>query len=243
MSILNMKSETVLSSQKKELLGLLDRVAGEIQSLGYPVQAVSPSSLRDLALQSEAKVSAMIQSYQGVADLIAELPSSEIGPDQERSLFLRALRRNGFKCHPDFLDRETSDVMIEVYSSNMTQIYRSFNFFKISGYSLLDLGVYEWFVLWERPRVTMERIMGLAHQVLQEFIPAQKYDVQPHLVREIHNSGMTEPFEARLIMADMQVIGSICELGDPFTKSQGAVATSKGQILSKGREAEFQRFL
>lgn len=118
-----------------------------------------------------------------------ELPSKEVpeSVDQEIKALQVCARRLGVVFSDDLLARVSEDDIVEIYTADLIQIYRSFRFFGLCSYSLTDLLSNEWFDLYERS-VVINNYLFEAGKALME----RTYDLSPinlshipiHLMRE-----------------------------------------------------------
>jgi hypothetical protein len=220
-----------------KLLELLEKIVAQLEVFGISVRPSSRASLIKLETLPLEKVELITKGFELQESwLLPVLNQKEIVENFEQEMLKRALDHYGLEADSDFLKTIEPDHMVELYGPDMTQIYRSFNFYRISGYSLLDLSVFEWWVLWERPSHVMEEMTRVAQAVYNDFVPVRKYELSRHLVREIYDSGNTAPFLPRTILADMKYAGSL-RLKDGDGSVSGAIATSVGQIVSTGDAA------
>ncbi|MEN0058358.1 MAG: hypothetical protein AAGB31_05950, partial [Bdellovibrio sp.] len=118
---------------------------------------------------------------------------------------------------------------------DMVQLYRSTNFFDISGYSLLDLSVNEWYVLYERPRRIMDVMQEKAMHFFKNSLPTQRFEVARHVMREKCEIGTSEPFIPRAVMVDFQNMA--CLKRNPLGKAVGLIVTCRAEIIAAGDES------
>jgi hypothetical protein len=137
-----------------------------------------------------------------------------------------------------FLKTIETDQIIEIYNEEMIQVYRSLNFYKITGYSLLDISLYEWFVLWDRPRQAMESIGAEVIEALKSNIPVKSFQTQTHLVREIFNASKSEHFEPRAALLTPVRLGTLKPKAFSTNKKKGFICTSTGEVIAIGRDAD-----
>ena len=71
----------------------------------------------------------------------------------------------------DLLDRVSEGDIIEIYDMNNVQIYRSWNCFRVSSYSLAELLVFPFDVLYDRPSWVLEKLMSVIGTVLGPDLP------------------------------------------------------------------------
>jgi len=201
-----------------------------------PVRAYTNKALHGLVQSDEAKKQRILQDLKNWKNILMTCEMNLENVD-ERQLASKALSYFGFKIkNLDWVETIAQDEIIEIYSPQGIQLYRSLNFFNTCGYSLLDLYVHEWFVLWERPASIINRI----HATVADVLTGKKTDNQvrigPHLIRETFDDGTTQPFLPRTAIVDF---GTIYPTYGNNLKSDiiGFVITSKGKIISIGEDA------
>lgn len=124
----------------------------------------------------------------------------------EWSLISKALSLYGLHLKDDFQSVLAKNDVIEIYNADHIQIFRTFNFYKYSAYSYLDLLVNEWFHLWERPKFVINSLMWLGYDIAvgnRTGIVPLDY-IPTHVFREIHNSEEVESFKARSALCQFQ---------------------------------------
>jgi hypothetical protein len=125
--------------------------------------------------------------------------------------------------------------VIEIYGHDMIQLYRSLTFFQYCGYSLLDISVFEWYVLWERPRMVVDKMIDYAKVYLTTKHPTAKFDVPRHVLRETMDTGLTSPFNVRACIVDFKNIASLSKGLSP--EPGGFICTATGEIIAEGSDA------
>ena len=110
------------------------------------------------------------------------------------------------------LDLIDSGTLIEAYTTDFVQVYRSPDFYGVSDHSILRLEVSEWFELFERSANVLDRQIGLVSRVFEgEFTDPLLAPLPPHVVKEI-NSPKPKASESNSI------------LYAPLYSSEGAVS-------------------
>jgi hypothetical protein len=146
----------------------------------------------------------------------------------------KALQQFCFKMKDHTWDATAQEQIVEVYTVDGIQLYRSLSFFRTCGYSLLDLCVNEWYVLWERPQKVLQEM----HLVLSSLLAGRKkdstLDIPPHLVMETYDDGCTQPFLPRAIFVTMKHLYPLFNAQDQIC---GYVLTSTAKVVSEGPES------
>lgn len=152
--------------------------------------------------------------------------------EKEKATFLKALNHYGLSVDQRLLDTIDRETVVEIYNEDMIQLYRSFNMLEMTGYSLLDLCVYEWWVLWERPKLAVQKMHEEGTLILQSEIPFKDLNVPRHVLKETLNSGITEPFVPRNCMVEFQHIGFLQP--QRIDAPRALVCTAKGFVIAEG---------
>jgi hypothetical protein len=129
----------------------------------------------------------MLQKYVKilVADSQPERHRSPSNKDIEIERLLRAAAEFGMRfCDESVFSQIQDGDVVEIYNTHERQIYRNLLFCKLSSYSLLDVAVYRWQDLYDRPH---HSIQAIHNHVIKNFttpVLTQKYDVAKHVLRE-----------------------------------------------------------
>lgn len=224
----------------QKLLMTLAGFAEAITPYGYAVEVCSTSSLEKLRTLSDERKLQIISSFETWCTFVQPVGSDGIVDNNlekiEEKFLRRALEHYHLNVSEEFWLSLEKDSLIEIYGANMIQLYRSLNFFKISGYSLLDLSVHEWYVLYERPRRVIEDMNSHVKLALTEYIAIKPVETPRHVLREMFNTGHTEPFIPRAVFVDFKHIGTLRGL-ENANQAAGLIVTSKAEIIAEGIDA------
>lgn len=223
-----------------EIIQQINELYRILAAAGIHVRPFTPKGLQALLTIDEDKKYKILQDLTNWKNIL--LSSEEyLNQVSEKNLASKALDYFKFKLkNHDWQETSTHDI-IEIYNPQGIQLYRSLNFFGVCGYSLLDLCVREWFVLWERPKSVINAI----HNVVQDVLSGQKKDtavnIGSHLIRETYDDGTTQPFQPRITLVEF---GNIYPAyNDDYSKIIGFMITSSGKPLSIGAEATTVDFI
>ena len=199
---------------------LLENLASISKTYGYPVQAHTQKALSTLTSLPVDKKENLIKKLQNSINIAAGAPEIEKDGHSERKHVEQALNMYGFELRDkDFWNTVRKDELIEMYNTDNIQIFRTFNFFTTSSYSLLDLLVYEWYSLWERPSGTFDKMFEVVGSIfsgqVKGVVPAQ---VPEHVISEIFNPNDEEHFTSR---SSLCKFGVICPI---YNKADGQIA-------------------
>lgn len=217
-----------------EIIRRIDAIHLLLLKYGYPTKTYTAKSVQMLLSLGDEKKKDILQ-WLDIWHGILSSAEESVEEVNEPKLADKALKYLNFRLKDyDWLDRHQNEI-IEIYTPIGIQLYRSMNFFETCGYSLLDLCVNEWFVLWERPKFVVDRM----HQIVDEVLSGRKKDpafgLGPHLVRETYNDGTTQPFLPRAAIVEFKNIYPA--YGAAGNTIIGFVVTSVGKVISEGDEA------
>jgi hypothetical protein len=212
--------------------------------LGCPFKAYSQNSLskfrhmdEDRKLTIESQISIMERIISGL-----EIEDPKTPAHDEWPLIEKAMRYYGLHLKDDFQGILQKDDVIEIYSAEHIQIFRTFNFYEYSAYSYLDLLVNEWFHLWERPRHLLEALMAVGQAVVSgEKKGLISMDHIPqHVYKEIYNSEDVKNFEVRSVLCKF---GHISPLYKADNTIGGFIINCRVKVLGFGEETKNLAFL
>ncbi|MAV92429.1 MAG: hypothetical protein CL676_13505 [Bdellovibrionaceae bacterium] len=115
--------------------------------------------------------------------------TTEISPeptlDDSPAIFRIALDHYKVRVSDEFFkDLEFND-LIELYDMEHFQIFRTFNFYQLSNYTLEDILMNEWYNLYERPAHITDKIMQQVEEHFKSGRNYSKFDVESHIMKEI----------------------------------------------------------
>lgn len=145
-----------------------------------------------------------------------------------------AIKKLNFKVSDRFWQTLTSDQVVEIYGLDMCQIYRSFNFFKFSGYSILDISVFEWFKLWERPKLILNTLMDEVKEVISNKLEVMASQVPTHILREVMDTHNTIAFEPRACEMRFHNYGILTDIHS--NEIRGFICSASGEVIARGYE-------
>ncbi|MGE0632591.1 MAG: hypothetical protein AB7O96_09300 [Pseudobdellovibrionaceae bacterium] len=223
------------------LLQALEDYATAAYRLGYFNPIFSKKSLAQLNVISVEKKQEIASFLRLCIEWFSQCEFEQM-KENETPFLLVALERYGLEVDEELLATIDHDTVIEVYSENMVQLFRSFGLLKLTGYSIMDLSVFEWYMLWERPSLVIEQMQADIGFVMRNEIPFKRFDVVRHILKETFDTGLTEPFVPRAGFVDFQYIG--CLKRKTPTAPRAFICTGKGSVIAEGlAEAEHLAFL
>lgn len=227
-----------MTSSQRNLVGKIEALHPLLKKLGYNCIPYSKDSLTKLPAVDERKIDGFAAHFHAFQEILGEIAPDISDEDHnlEISYLKRALSHFGMRVEDEFWKVLEKNDVIEVYGCDMIQRYRSLNFFRNTGYSLLDLVVNEWYVLWDRPSKVLEKLMTVGTEVLEGRQGLTKLDIRPHIVKEILDTGSTQPFEPFCLSVEFKYIIPVYKsVGNEVA---GCIITSSCEILSTGRNTD-----
>jgi len=230
--------EQSLRSDNQSLLTIVNEFCQVLSFYGYSVTPYSSWSLRKLdetSLEKKTQIKNYLKTWM---ELISPEPHQLPGApnvDQEINFAKNALKKLDLKIDENFWKTLQREHVIEIYGAEMVQLYRSFNFFKYCGYSLLDIVLNEWFMLWERSQKVVEAMHQEVLQVMTESAPYHKVNIPRHVIRETLDTGDTQIFVPRACHVEFQYIGALRT--SVLAKPSAFIVTSTGAVVARGSEA------
>jgi hypothetical protein len=223
-------------SRTQRLLVSLNQFAARLAECGYKVSAYSERALRkfeEIPVERQEQIIGDFENWnQWFSSVEGTVPFAEL----EKHCLRRALDNYGFHADEEFWKTLGEGQIVEIYGPEMIQYYRSFSFFKITGYSILDISVFECFMLWERPKKAIEETYNDVKVVLEGFVPVKRFQIPKQLIRETYQTGSTEPFQPRAILAEFLYMGSLrAKVSDGIPT--GFICSSRAEVIALGDEA------
>lgn len=223
----------------RDLLNSLRMFSEAAARYGLEIQVSSEQALSKLPeIPDPRKI--MIKEHFDLWRRWIEPQNGEIGPiriDREREIGFakKALEHFGLNADESFWSTVSDGEIIEIYGPDGIQLYRSLTFFNYCGYSLLDISVHEWYVLWERPRTILEHMRSFTDDILTKPVGVTRMPFPRHAVREIMSTGLTHVFKPRAFVQDFMYMGSLHR--HPLAPARGTICTSRVSLIAEGAEA------
>lgn len=235
---LNAALDVSISAVESALVTDLEILAGIIRKHGYKCRAHSPKALVKLSTLPTEQKQLLAKQIKNIIYIVSYTPEVEVPADEhsERRYVEQALKMYDLDVEDDFWKKLEKDDVIEVYSTENIQLFRTFNFFKISSYSLLDLLTNEWFHLWERPSFVMDAIV----QQVGEIVDGTMKITTPgkfarHIVKEIYNDESIG-FTCSSVLVEP---GVFCPLYAKGTKeAKGFLFTLRGTVVGYDNDSQ-----
>lgn len=218
-----------------EIIHHIDEIYSILAKAAIPARPYTRKALQTLSIANEDK---KLRILQDLKNWKAILVASNVSFDNvdELNLASKALNHFNFRLKKHDWQDVCQNQIIEIYNPQGIQLYRSLNFFNTCGYSLLDLCVTEWFVLWERPTSIINRIHAIVNDVMTGNFLGGDVGIGSHLIRETYDDGSTQPFLPRTALVEFgSIYPAYC--GSDYKTITGFIITSRGKLVSVGEEA------
>lgn len=215
------------------------QISNLLKYFNVHISPYSSQAISQIYKSSEANKLQIISNLDRTFQIIANTPDidspceSPLHP--EHNLITKALSFYELNLKDDFWKTLEKDDTVEIYNSDGIQIFRTFNFFKASGYSLLDLLNNEWFILWERPKFVLQRLMEYATNILSgKMTGVIEMQVPSHVVKEISDHESKQK-TSRAILVQFRYV---CPLytGPNNSTIGGFICSSKLNLVSTGQQ-------
>ncbi|MFM6929166.1 MAG: hypothetical protein ACKOX6_11920 [Bdellovibrio sp.] len=138
------------NSSKETFRRHADGITRLIQEDGILFRPYSQPSLpyfSALSEQEQKDVLANITAYNEICHAVFKKNASL---KNTQAMIEATLEYYGWTMKPEDFELISEDYLVEIYNQQHTQIFRSFNFFEHSSYTLEDLYCRKWFHLYER---------------------------------------------------------------------------------------------
>lgn len=171
--------------------------------------AARPFDSEDLPLfrsLTPAKRSEILASLNSWTEVLTAFPEFDVAATELQVLW-RTLQRAGYRFAPDLFEHLTKDTVIEVYTRDNRQIFRSLQFFSVCSYTLEHVYSLAWFQLYARDssielesielfnRLCRRELTGLvfkpfANHEVRECLPghSRTTSIEPLLIAPLTNS-------------------------------------------------------
>lgn len=228
------------------LLRALEGLSRTLRFYDVVVGVSTPESIRVLPNWATEKRVELAEYYEHLdicfQPMAGDPEPRDITPVKEISFAKKALDRLGLTVSDQFWSTVDVNQVIEIYRSDMIQVYRNLNFFRVCGYSLLEISVIEWFRLWQRPSSTLDKMSEFIALAMTTDVPAMTYAVPEHILLEKRvETGLTDFFTPRAHVVNFQYIGSVYSARD--SRPCGLICSATGSLVAEGEEALNIRFV
>lgn len=213
--------------------------------IGQSSKAYSQNSYNKLLSLSDEKVNAILERIKKTEKILNSTVPVEPSVPQvhdEWPVIQRALKEFDLRLDDDFSAYLQKDDVIELYGSDHIQLFRTFNFYKYSAYSQLDLLVNEWFHLWKRSNSLLQSLYAVGQAVVngEKRGVISMDEIPQHVYREIYNSEAVKDFEVRSVLCKF---GHICPVYTADDKIGGFLINCRVKVLAMGEDTKNLAFI
>ncbi len=233
-----------LAQIDREILKEADIFVNALKKSQYSIKTDSNNSYYKLS-QLDLNKKDQILKYLKITNSISSQFFNQLNPAREeypeKNLIYQAL--NFFKLNlkdEQFWKEVDFTDTVEIYDVNGYQVFRTFNFFDTTGYSLMDILTNEWYVLWERPKYVMSGMLEQAADVLSGKRGFSKMNLPPHIVKEVYSGTDALDFIPRSLMVEF---GHVCPLYKDDGRIDGFILNSKVKIHTMGESETKKVFM
>lgn len=225
-------------SLSEAIYNLAQKVSKEIQRRGFSIKMPGSSSLPRMYEMTQSQLTKVYAELIFIEGIFSD-PEIEDANDVE--VTKGVLQKLRMKVDDEFWSHVQGDDVIELYRDDGVQIYRSFNMFNTTGYSILDLNLYSWDELWLRSSFSTAKINAVVNKVLRGNCARYDFDLQEDFVKEVLNSSLTEPFVPRSLKVKL---AQIAPCKDTMTGAIGGfIVTTKCKVVAVGEDSKLVSFI
>lgn len=173
----------ISDSLQKSLQSEMKKFTELLSLYNIQIKIDSPEAIRAWNLLSESKKIESLNAFSAYRKACTEIHLSGVSLRDNYGLLNRFLRRSNLHSRNDISTIIHADTMVEIYSAENVQLFRSINFFDYCNYSLLDLIAIEWFVLYERHALITESILKQVQQAISGE-QLSRFTIPAHVMKE-----------------------------------------------------------
>lgn len=156
-----------------------------VEQEGWVVRPYQNESLPFFSVLAEEQKIATCDELTDYLKICTQTQAAGHHISDARFLVNEAREHHGFYFHEDVNKLIEKGDVVEFYKTNHMQIFRTFNYFEFTSYTIEDIYCRPWFSLYERDKEITEKILTLAAPVFngQQLTPLF-LDVGVHLITE-----------------------------------------------------------
>lgn len=203
----------------------------DVKTIPYSTEAAQ--RFLQMPLERQEKIESTVESALHLIAATEIQPEKSPTPSEhpEKSHVLMALQFFNLELRDDIWKHVRPDDIIEIYDESDIQIFRTFNFFKASSYSLLDLLTHEWFHLWERPKVILDSMLRLMERLHNDIETVEPAGIPRHILKEILEDKVNGISSRKSIQIDFNVACPLYRIGG---RRSGYIVTCRATVLGEG---------
>ncbi len=169
--------------QTEAIFSAISRFQALLKEYEIEVKAENASGIELWNKLNDSQRTEIEANFTKYLDLLLELHEGGISLRDNKAVFSHLLTRFGLGLSTFDINLIENDHMVEAYSLDNVQIFRSINFFDYCNYTMLELLSCEWFVLYERLESVTKKMMEELKLCL-EAGKAIRLNVPAHIMQE-----------------------------------------------------------
>lgn len=173
---------------RPNILRTITEIEGYFSRLGIHYTKPSSKTLQRLADMPLEDLKKVVERAELIWRSLMELPSApspKDGVSREVESLTRILKALNLRPVDDLTKLILDGDIIEIYDSSGYQLYHNLEWLQYSSYSLLDVMVYPFQELFERPSLVTQQLWEEGKEVYYADVPfTKKMEVPAHTIRE-----------------------------------------------------------
>lgn len=145
-----------------------------------PASAVAAFSLLEPVRQAD-----IVRQLEFFEHICVRCESMSYGLVDDKRLTWYALQRLGLRPPGDLFEKIDDADCVEIYNAENIQIFRNFNFCKITSYSLEEILIHPWYELFDREKSVLEVMQKTAGHALMGARDPFPAAIPPHTCNEV----------------------------------------------------------
>ncbi len=196
----------------------LDRI---LESLEVGVRIQTNDDLPPLTLEAERAIALYGESLSEAREHYKDQISLK-----SLWIFLNKLK---WRYPDELFEKLRNDDVVEVYSMENTQIFRSYTFFKYCSYTLEDLNFRPWFELYQRDESILKEALVWLDKVKRDEVPDLCHmDLPAHWISEVSSSS---PFHLQIKYNLLAILKSSDGVTQGYLISNRILSSRRGNKL------------
>jgi hypothetical protein len=152
---------------------------------GLQLKPFTGEALQHVNSLDAAKIKGIIENFIKYYEICQKFRKQQLNLRNNNEFVKYALKLMELKAPEVFFDHVAADDIVEIYNTQGIQVFRNIRFFEVTSYSLADLLVFEWYNLYDRPKVVIEKIFERVDTILKNEHELLPMDIPTHLLKEI----------------------------------------------------------
>jgi hypothetical protein len=145
---------------------LLEAYCAQAKHLGVDIVAHQPETFKRFLSFDPQRQNLTYKIFQSYYAICSRAIQQDIDLNDNHSLIWWALKEIGLRPPSDLFQQLQKDDVIEIYDPNFIQVFRTFNFFKLCGYSLDQILCYEWYELYKRDENITKHMVDVCSDII-----------------------------------------------------------------------------